>query len=107
VLRKAAADLVPPSILNRVKQPYRAPDSQAFFVNGAPREWVADVLNDANVRAAGYFNPIAVRRLVDKCKAGKVIGFADNMALVGILSTMIVHDRFVRKTDGLALKVAR
>jgi asparagine synthase (glutamine-hydrolysing) len=107
VLRRAVKDLVPASILNRVKQPYRAPDSQAFFVDGKPHELVADMLSEANVRAAGYFNPTAVRRLVDKCRAGKVIGFADNMAFVGLLSTMIVHDRFVRRAGESSVRLAR
>src|SRR5690606_721079 len=34
VLRKAVRDLLPPTIVNRVKQPYRAPDSRSFFAGG-------------------------------------------------------------------------
>lgn len=96
VLRRAVRDILPPRILDRVKQPYRAPDSQAFFADGKARELVADLLGDARIRGAGYFDPAAVRRLLEKCRKGKVIGFADNMAFVGILSTMILHERFVQ-----------
>jgi asparagine synthase (glutamine-hydrolysing) len=106
VLRHAVGDLLPESILRRVKQPYRAPDSQAFFVNGKPRELVLDMLGDSAVRTAGYFNPLAVRRLLEKCCGGKVIGFADNMAFVGMLSTMILHDRYVRDASGYATRFA-
>lgn len=106
VLRHAVGDLLPESILRRVKQPYRAPDSQAFFVNGTPRELVLDMLGDSAVRAAGYFNPLAVRRLLQKCSGGKVIGFADNMAFVGMLSTMILHDRYVREARGYHARLA-
>jgi asparagine synthase (glutamine-hydrolysing) len=102
VLRKAVKGLLPPAILNRVKQPYRAPDSQAFFVDGKPRELIEEMLSDTRIREAGYFNPMAIRRLIDKCRAGKVIGFSDNMAFIGVLSTMIVHDRFVRRANSLA-----
>jgi asparagine synthase (glutamine-hydrolysing) len=47
------------------------------------------------VRAAGYFDASAVRALTDKCAAGKAIGFGDNMAFVGVLSTMLLHESFI------------
>jgi asparagine synthase (glutamine-hydrolysing) len=97
VLRAAARDLVPPSILNRVKQPYRAPDHQAFFTRGQPLDFVAEMLDGQRLREAGYFEPAAVRRLFEKCRAGKAIGFADNMAFVGVLSTMLVDELFIRR----------
>ena len=34
LLRRALADLLPEEIVNRTKQPYRAPDSQSFFFDG-------------------------------------------------------------------------
>lgn len=97
ILRKSVADLLPPSIANRVKQPYRAPDSQSFFQEGRPAPWVAELLSRERVRDAGYFDSMKVTRLLEKCGAGRAIGFADNMAFVGILSTMLVHDTFVRR----------
>lgn len=98
VLRKAVSDLLPPAILNRVKQPYRAPDNQSFFREGQASDLVQQVLAPERIRAAGYFDTTLVGRLVDKCRAGKAIGFADNMAFVGILSTMLVHDAFLSGT---------
>jgi asparagine synthase (glutamine-hydrolysing) len=95
VLRAAVKDLLPESIVNRVKQPYRAPDSQSFCQGGAGAELVAELLSPERIRDAGYFDSEMVRRLVEKCRAGKAIGFADNMAFVGILSTMVVHDVFL------------
>lgn len=97
ILRKAVADLLPPRILNRVKQPYRAPDNQSFFRDGQTASLVQDLLAPDRVRQAGYFDSTLVGRLVDKCRAGKAIGFADNMAFVGILSTMLVHDVFLSR----------
>lgn len=97
VLRRAVRDLLPESILNRVKQPYRAPDSQAFFRGGHASAMVEDLLSAENLRSAGYFDSQSVGRLVDKCRAGRAIGFADNMAFVGVLSTMLVHDVFLKR----------
>jgi len=92
ILRRALADLLPPDIANRTKQPYRAPDSQSFFVDGQPLDYVADLLGGDRIRAAGYFDAAAVGRLLDKCRAGRANGFADNQAFVGILSTMLIDE---------------
>jgi asparagine synthase (glutamine-hydrolysing) len=35
---------------------------------------------------------------VDKCRAGRSGGATDNMAFVGVLSTMLVDELFVRGT---------
>ena len=37
-------------------------------------------------------------RLLDKCRAGKATGFADNQAFVGILSTMLLDETFVQRS---------
>jgi len=91
LLRRALADLLPQDILARTKQPYRAPDSASFFVDGAPLDYVAELLSPDAIRAAGYFDAEAVTRLFEKCRAGRATGFADNQAFVGVLSTMLLH----------------
>lgn len=91
ILRRALADLLPQEILQRTKQPYRAPDSQSFFFDGQPLDYVAELMGADSIRAAGYFDPASVGRLVEKCRQGRATGFADNQAFVGILSTMLVH----------------
>ncbi len=91
----AGQALLPDDIVNRTKQPYRAPDSTSFFFDGAPLDYVADLMSETAVRAAGYFDAAAVTRLFDKCRAGRATGFADNQAFVGVLSTMLL-DRSMR-----------
>jgi asparagine synthase (glutamine-hydrolysing) len=88
--------LLPESVRTRSKQPYRSPDSQSFFNDGKPVEYVAELLSERRVAEAGYFDPQAVRKLVEKCRSGRAIGFGDNMAFVGILSTMWIDEMFVR-----------
>jgi asparagine synthase (glutamine-hydrolysing) len=90
LLRRALSDLLPDDIVNRTKQPYRAPDSASFFFDGEPLDYVADLMSESRLRAAGYFDPAAVGRLFDKCRAGRATSFADNQAFVGVLSTMLV-----------------
>lgn len=96
ILRRALADLLPPAIAARPKQPYRSPDAASFFAGGEPLGYVADLLAGDRLRATGLFDPVAVGRLLDKARAGRVTGFADNQAFVGILSTMLVDHLFVR-----------
>lgn len=96
ILKKSMEGLIPESIRKRHKQPYRAPDSQSFFSNGKPVGYVQELLGEDALRKAGYFNPAAVTKLLNKSASGRVIGFADNMAFVGILSTMLLDKMFVQ-----------
>ena len=96
LLRKAARGLLPASVRARRKQPFRAPDSPSFFAAGAANDYVFDLLGESRLRDAGLFDPPAVQRLLAKCRSGRAIGFGDNMAFVGVLTAMLVHDQFVR-----------
>ncbi len=101
LLRRALADLLPEDIVNRTKQPYRAPDSASFFFDGEPLDYVAELMSEASLRDAGWFDAAAVGRLFEKCRAGRATGFADNQAFVGALSTMLL-DRQLRDTRAAA-----
>ena len=61
------------------------------------------------MRDAGYFDPAVVARLLEKCRSGAAIGFADNMAFVTVLSTQMLHREFVarRGADEPAAALAR
>ena len=96
ILRRAVRDLLPADVATRTKQPYRAPDSQSFFVDGKAVDYVEDLLGEDRLRRAGYFDPVAVGKLVEKCRTGRALGFSDNMAFVGVLSTMLVDELFIR-----------
>jgi len=97
VLRHVARDLVPAAVRRRPKQPYRAPDSECFFA-GEMHEFVRDVLAENAVRDAGCFDPAMVTRLVEKCQRRRddTVSARDDMAVVGILSTQLLHEKFVR-----------
>lgn len=94
ILRRALRRLVPETIVQRTKQPYRAPDSRSFFRDGRPLPYVEALLSPSNVRRSGYFRPEAVERLLKKCAAGRALGAGDNMAFVGVLSTLLLHEHF-------------
>ncbi len=106
VLKRASEGLVPPEIVRRTKQPYRAPDALAFAGDGAP-EWVHDAMGDRAVRDAGVFDPAQVARLARKCREseGGQFSNADNMAVVGVLSTQLLHARLVRAAPAPAAAI--
>jgi len=99
LLKRCASGLVPPSVLQRSKQPYRAPEGHCFF-RGAQLDYVDTLLSPGRIAQDGIFNPRAVDRLVEKFRQGRAIGSKDNMALVGVLSTQLVVDQFTRTFRG-------
>ena len=98
LLRRAVTDWLPPRIATRTKQPYRAPDSESFFVDGKPLDYVAELLSPARVQDSGYFEPQQVAKLLEKCRSGAALGFADNMAFVTVLTAQLVHAQFVARS---------
>ena len=57
LLKRAMADLLPPAITRRTKQPYRAPDSASFFLDGKPLPYVAELLSEAPDQAGRLLRP--------------------------------------------------
>jgi asparagine synthase (glutamine-hydrolysing) len=97
LLRKAFAEVLPDEIAQRPKRPYRAPILRSFFGPGAP-DYVREVLDPERVAASGLFAPDAVRRLVAKCETyvDTGLGEGEEMGLMGILSTLLLHESMVR-----------
>ena len=96
LLKKAMAQYLPDIIRKRYKQPYRAPDIPAFFGDHTP-DYVRELLSETKIKGAGYFDARKVALLVKKIEMGRAVGYKDNMALVGILSTQIWHTHFIEQ----------
>ncbi len=97
VLKCVASDLLPADILVRKKQPYRAPDALSFVGPDAPA-WVAEMMSERALAETGVFDPGVAGQLYRKCLGrgdDSQFSNADNMALVGILSTQLLHDALV------------
>jgi asparagine synthase (glutamine-hydrolysing) len=97
ILKKAARGIVPDTIIQRDKQPYRAPIGSVFFRTQQP-EYVEDLLSAARIGDGGYFSASRVTALVNKCRqspAGR-LSERENMALVGVLSTQLLDHQFIR-----------
>lgn len=96
LLKRVMATHLPRQILERHKQPYRAPDIPAFF-STQPPAYVDDLLSEEKLSRYGYFDAKKVGFLLSKARRGSVIAYKDNMALVGILSTQLCHHQFIER----------
>lgn len=94
ILKKTFSDLLPAEILKRDKQPYRAPISQSLF---HPRSYrrLSEYLSADSLKSSSLFDLKKVRLLETKIRKQPNASEVDNMALAGILSTQIIHDRFI------------
>lgn len=99
LLKKSLGGRLPESVVRRPKQPYRAPDARSFF-GGARHGYVEGLLSEDALRRTGYFEPKAVAMLAAKCARNPVLGFKDNMAIVGVISTQLLHDCFIDRYEG-------
>jgi asparagine synthase (glutamine-hydrolysing) len=98
-LKRVAAELVPSEIRARKKQPYRAPDALALATPEA-ESWVEEVASPEALRDSGVFRADAARQLIVKCRrlaASGQFSNSDNMAIVGMLSTQLLHAGFIRR----------
>ena len=100
LLKRAFADLVPEEILNRPKQPYRAPDAASFFGPDRPA-WVDEVVSADALRRAGIFDPAVTAQFFAKAvrTEGATMSNTDNMRALAVLSTQLTHQQFVTQ-DG-------
>ncbi len=110
VLKQVARTCLPASVVDRPKQAYRSPDATAFFGDGEPG-WVGEVTSPAAIARAGVFDPKAAAQLLVKCRVRAQAGptsNSDNMGVVGILSTQMLHRLFVEANPaGTALPELR
>ena len=94
ILRRWARDVVPPAVLERPKQPYRAPDIPAFF---APHlvPYARELVDERGLKHTGLFDPRSVAGMLRRCEAGTAAGFRENQAFVAILSTQLWYQQFI------------
>jgi asparagine synthase (glutamine-hydrolysing) len=94
ILKKSMSGLLPVAITKRTKQPYMAPDIKSFF-EGGELDYVDEMLSNSALKKSGLFDTKKTGKIFEKCRKGRAIGFKDNMAFVGILSSQILYYLFV------------
>ena len=100
ILKEAFKGLVPDNIRIRAKQPYRAPIKESFLTDDSS-SFIHDLLSRDAINQAGYFEAKKVSFLRKKftTESKQPANEVQNMALVGILSTQLLHQQFVEDFD--------
>ena len=96
LLKQLGKKLLPDFIWQRNKRPYRAPIHKSFFTTPPP-EYVHELLSEKVIQSSGYFKPAAVTKLAQKASSGVRMSEVEDMALVGILTTQLVDQLFVKE----------
>ncbi|MBN1182638.1 MAG: asparagine synthase (glutamine-hydrolyzing) [Bacteroidales bacterium] len=107
ILKKTFENILPLEIAHRPKHPYRAPIKQSLL-NNKKVDFTRETLSESSLKASGLFDSNKVLKLLHKLRAIGNSNEVDNMALVGILSTQLIYQKFVEnfsiKPDYFKLK---
>jgi asparagine synthase (glutamine-hydrolysing) len=98
ILKRVARDVIPKELIDRHKQPYRAPIVTCFMGKSSP-DYIRELLSESMIVEKGYFDPKKVSALINKCDKGQgeILSERENMALVGILSTQLLDNMFLKE----------
>jgi len=93
ILKQVFKDRLPASILNRWKNPYRAPIHKAIL--NSTMSLVKEYCSEESLKKSGLFETTKVVKLINKLDKSDVASEFDEMALVGIISTQIIYKIFI------------
>ena len=99
LLKKMFKDILPVSILRRPKHPYRAPIKNSLLNNDL--EYVDEYLSERKIKEFNLFNPSMVTKLKEKLTKIENASEFDSMALVGILTSQMLYDKFIMNFNSI------
>lgn len=95
ILKKSFEGILPKEITSRPKHPYRAPIKQSLL-NDKTAEYTKEALSAQLLSRTGLFDAGKVTRLLRKAQTVGDLSEIDSMALVGVLSSQIIHQKFIQ-----------
>jgi asparagine synthase (glutamine-hydrolysing) len=105
LLKKMFHTILPASITQRTKHPYRAP-IQPSFLKAIQSGYVRELLSEKQLAKTNFFDHTKVAALLKKIEAGASTSETEGMALMGLISTQLLHKQFVESfsyPDGLSI----
>lgn len=105
ILKQSFKGMVPDDIRTRAKQPYRAPIKESFLTDNSG-SFIAQMLSEDVVSKFGYFDAKKVSMLAKRftTESKQAANEVQNMALIGILSTQLLHQQFIENFDPESIK---
>jgi asparagine synthase (glutamine-hydrolysing) len=95
ILKKSFEGILPKEITSRPKNPYRAPIKQSLL-NEKTAEYTKEALSARSLNRAGLFDAGKVTKLLHKAQTVGDLSEIDSMALVGVLSSQVVYQKFIQ-----------
>ncbi len=94
LLKHQFKNRLPDSIVQRAKQAYRAPLAMPFL-QALSTDYYRPLLSENNIKQSGIFNAASVSSLLKRLQSGTKYSEVDQMAVVAVISTLILHRRFI------------
>lgn len=97
ILKQAFPDTLPPSILKKPKQPYRAPDLSAFLGAGEA-DYTDALFSESELAKVPFLNGVFCQQFLKKVRNAPPGGISqrENQAFILLLSTALLHRYFVQ-----------
>jgi len=93
ILKKALRGYLPDTILNRPKQPFRAPISESLLTGNELH--TNELLSDRSLKQSNLFDASKIKLFLNKLRKGQQVSEFNNMAFAGILSSQSIFDQFI------------
>jgi len=98
LLKKLLRNKIPESIINRAKQPYRAPVKNVFLSDNSP-EYVNEMLSETFIKKTGLFNFDSVNSILSRIKKTGTSSEMDDMLISIIISTHLLFNQFIENKN--------
>ena len=94
LLKKVFKDILPASITQRTKQPYRAPIQQTFQKH-LQTGYIREMLSKQCIHEANLFDYDKIAHLIKKIESGASTSETEGMAITGLLSSQLTYAQFI------------
>ena len=94
LLKKLLKNKIPDNIINRTKQPYRAPVKNVFLSKDKP-DYVREMLSETCTKRVGVFNPISLDSVLSRIEKTGTTSEMEDMFLTTVISTHLLYNQFI------------
>jgi asparagine synthase (glutamine-hydrolysing) len=98
LLKKLLRGKIPGTIIDRNKQPYRAPVKNVFLSKNRP-EYVGELLSETFTKKAGIFNYNSITSMLSRIEKSGITSEMDDMFLTTIISTHLLQNQFIKNDN--------
>jgi asparagine synthase (glutamine-hydrolysing) len=98
LLKKLLKNRIPEGIINRIKQPYRAPVSNVFVGQDAP-EYAEEMLSEEYTAKADIFDYKSINAAISRIRKAESASEVDDMLITAIISSHLLHKQFIENKN--------